>query len=199
MSRLPGGRRRVGRGRRPSPRCILETAGGSFRPSTAPTRLGIGRLLRARVWPTRSDVDLEAACEQLRLDHLRERLVRLSALGVRGDDELDPRVRATPAGASTTSPRAARAPRRCRRSARRVRARAELRSSCSMTGASQQLADLCVIGTRHVLRQHRDVIDEQTASRVADRSEFGGETLLTGRRRSSVPQRGRRSKRSPTG
>ena len=68
--------------------------------------------LRARSSPTRSELDLEAAREQLRLDHLVERLVRFSALGMRRRRRARSREsRAHRLRASTAWPRAARAPR----------------------------------------------------------------------------------------
>jgi hypothetical protein len=47
-------------------------------------------------------------------------------------------------------------------------------------GAPEQLADLRVISAGHLLSEHGDVVDEQAASGIADRSELGCEALLAG-------------------
>ena len=57
-------------------------------------------------------------------------------------------------------------------------------ASHAPSAAAQELADLRVVGARHVLREHGDVVDEQAAAWVADRLRARREALLAdGRRR----------------
>ena len=144
---------------------------------------GSGRRLRARSFPTRSDVDLEPAVSSCASTISCERLVRLSALGVA------PRRRARSASRRHWLVRRERrfaqrehaddADRRDPTSASATRDRRDLHPWWPARRSSLRICASSAPG--HVLREHRDVVDEQTTPRVADRSELGGEALLTGR------------------
>ena len=161
------------------------TAGDWSRPSTASARRGSGRRRRGSISPTRSEFTSRRQATNCASTISLERLTAFAALDARVDHDLDLRV---------ASDRFVRRQRgfaqrdHCEdtdRHTRRPRARAgshiSCPCSCPVAGAPQELADLDVVGTRHVLREDGDVVEEQAAARIADRSERTREPLFADR------------------
>ena len=127
------------------------------------------RVARKRSFPTDSispthvGMHLQSAVDDLGLDHLVDRLPDLAAIGLGIDDDLDPRV-GIHFGVGGQ---------------RRVAERADAEESAddaddaeqSLTSASrpvacpaQQLTNLFVVRSWHVLGEHGDVVEEQSTS-----------------------------------